>query len=143
MSQVIFNCPKLSMRIFGPRNTAYALWHTKTYKPTHIYHAKSRLNTPVWGSLCSPNIGTICTYCTQVHLKNLHSKVFEELLQVYHRNASKDWSLSSINAVHVVIHSFSDVSTQHHQLAFLRKISILLKYIYQGVISEICYFQNL
>ena len=54
-SQVIFifNHPKLSMRVFGPRNSAYALWHTKTYKPTHIYHAKSRLNTPVWDSLRS------------------------------------------------------------------------------------------
>ena len=54
-SQVIFifNHPKLSMRVFGPRNSAYALWHTKTYKLTHIYHAKSQLNTPVWDSLRS------------------------------------------------------------------------------------------
>ena len=42
--------------MFGSRNSAYAFWHTvdiHTY--IHIYHPKSRLNSPVWGSLCSPN----------------------------------------------------------------------------------------
>ena len=47
----------LSMRAFGPRNSAYAFLdhdrHTDIY--IYIYHAKSRLNTPVWGSLRSPN----------------------------------------------------------------------------------------
>ena len=46
----------LSMRAFCPRISAYAFWTTTyihTYRPT--YHAKSRLNTPVWGSLRSPN----------------------------------------------------------------------------------------
>ena len=44
----------LSMRAFGTRISAYAFW-TTTDIPTYIYHAKSRLNTPVWGSLRSPN----------------------------------------------------------------------------------------
>ena len=46
----------------GLRNSAYAVnltydRHTyrHTYIHTDIYHAKSRLNTPVWGSLRSPN----------------------------------------------------------------------------------------
>ena len=50
----------LSMRAFGPRISAYAFWTTTdihtdrhTYRPTYL--AKSRLNTPVWGSLRSPN----------------------------------------------------------------------------------------
>ena len=38
----------LSMHV---RNSAYAFWIRLTY----IYHAKSRLDTPVWGSLQSPN----------------------------------------------------------------------------------------
>ena len=40
----------------GPLNYAYAFWPT-TDIPTniYIYHANSRLNTPVWGSLRSPN----------------------------------------------------------------------------------------
>ena len=29
--------------------------HSKACNNLYIYHAKSRLNTPVWGSLCSPN----------------------------------------------------------------------------------------
>ena len=38
----------------GPRNSTYAV--NLTYdRHTLIYHAKSRLNTPVWGSLRSPN----------------------------------------------------------------------------------------
>ena len=46
--------------MFGPRNSAYAVNLTyETYRHTYIhiyiYHAKSRLNTPVWGSLRSPN----------------------------------------------------------------------------------------
>ena len=46
----------------GLRNSAYAVNLTyKTYRHTYIYtyiyHAKSRLNTPVWGSLRSPNYG--------------------------------------------------------------------------------------
>ena len=47
----------LSMRVFGPRNSAYAVNLTyETYRQhIYIYHAKSRLNTPVWGSLRSPN----------------------------------------------------------------------------------------
>ena len=52
----------LSMRMFGPRNSAYAVNLTyETYRQhIYIYHAKSRLNTPVWGSLRLPNyfIGT-------------------------------------------------------------------------------------
>ena len=60
MSLVRFYRPilTLSMRAFGPRNSAYAFWTTTdipTDRPTYIYHAKSRLNTPVWGSLRSPN----------------------------------------------------------------------------------------
>ena len=60
MSLVGFYRPilTLSMRAFGPRNSAYAFWNTTdipTDRPTYIYHAKSRLNTPVWGSLRSPN----------------------------------------------------------------------------------------
>ena len=40
----------------GLRNSAYAVNLTyETYRHTYIYHAKSRLNTPVWGSLRSPN----------------------------------------------------------------------------------------
>ena len=35
----------LSMRVFGPRISAYAYWHT-TDTCTYIYHAKSRLNIP-------------------------------------------------------------------------------------------------
>ena len=42
----------LSMRV---RNSAYAFWHTTDIPTYYIYHAKSRLNTPVWGSLRSPN----------------------------------------------------------------------------------------
>ena len=45
----------LSMRAFGPRISAYAFHDRHTYRHTYIYHAKSRLNTPVWGSLRSPN----------------------------------------------------------------------------------------
>ena len=51
--------------MFGPHNSAYAFLDTTdiptnrpTDRPTHIYiqyHAKSRLNTSVWGSLRSPN----------------------------------------------------------------------------------------
>ena len=34
----------------------YAFWTTTdTCTYIYIYHAKSRLNTPVWGSLLSPN----------------------------------------------------------------------------------------
>ena len=41
----------------GLRNSAYAVNLTyETYRQhIYIYHAKSRLNTPVWGSLRSPN----------------------------------------------------------------------------------------
>ena len=40
----------------GLRNSAYAVNLTyETYRHTYIYHAKSQLNTPVWGSLRSPN----------------------------------------------------------------------------------------
>ena len=44
----------------GLRNSAYAVNLTyETYRHIyiyiHIYHAKSQLNTPVWGSLRSPN----------------------------------------------------------------------------------------
>ena len=41
----------------GLRNSAYAVNLTyETYRQhIYIYHAKSRLNTPVWGSLHSPN----------------------------------------------------------------------------------------
>ena len=54
----------LSMRVFGPRNSAYAVNLTyETYRHIYIYiyiyHAKSRLNTPVWGSLRSPNYGGV------------------------------------------------------------------------------------
>ena len=35
--------------------------HTDTY----IYHAKSRLNNPVWGSLHSPNNNNDSSYCCQ------------------------------------------------------------------------------
>ena len=48
----------LSLRAFGPRISAYAFWtrtDIHTDRHTYIYHAKSRLNTPVWGSLRSPN----------------------------------------------------------------------------------------
>ena len=61
MSRVGFNRPKLilSMCVFGPRNSAYAFWHTADIQTDDIYmllyHGKSRLNTQVWGSLCSPN----------------------------------------------------------------------------------------
>ena len=51
----------LSMRAFGPRISAYPFWTTTdihTYRPT--YHAKSRLNTPVWGSLRSLNNYVSC-----------------------------------------------------------------------------------
>ena len=44
----------LSMRAL-PRNSAYAFWPTTDTIYIYIYHAKSRLNTPVWGSLRSPN----------------------------------------------------------------------------------------
>ena len=46
----------------GPRNSTYAVnltydRHTDIHTdiPTYIYHVKSRLNTPVWDSLRSPN----------------------------------------------------------------------------------------
>ena len=44
----------------GLRNSAYAVnltyeTYRHTYIYTYIYHAKSRLNTPVWGSLRSLN----------------------------------------------------------------------------------------
>ena len=44
-------------RVFGPCNPAYAFWHTVDIQTDtcYIYHVKSRLNTPVWGSLRSPN----------------------------------------------------------------------------------------
>ena len=48
----------LSMRAFGPRISAYAFGTSTdihTDRHTYIYHAKSRLNTLVWGSLRSPN----------------------------------------------------------------------------------------
>ena len=63
MSPVGFYRPilTLSMRAFGPRNSAYAFW-TTTDIPTYIYHAKSRLNTPVWGSLRSPNYSSVVTF---------------------------------------------------------------------------------
>ena len=42
----------------GLRISAYAVnltYDRHTYRHIYIYHAKSRLNTPVWGSLRSPN----------------------------------------------------------------------------------------
>ena len=49
----------LSMHAFGPRNSAYAFW-TTTDTHIYIYHAKSRLNTAMWGSLRSPNYSPVC-----------------------------------------------------------------------------------
>ena len=52
VSQVGFNHPKLtlSMHVFGPRI------QTDTHTYIYIYiSCESRLNTPVWGSLRSPN----------------------------------------------------------------------------------------
>ena len=40
----------------GPHNSTYAVNLTyDRHMHIYIYHAKSRLNTPVWGSLRSPN----------------------------------------------------------------------------------------
>ena len=75
-----FKRPKLtlSIRMFGPRNSAYAFWHMvdiciRTYRHIYVYHAKSQLNSPLWGSLRSPNyIAYLITL--QIHLwiiKNL------------------------------------------------------------------------
>ena len=60
--------------MFGPRNYAHAFWHTyflygfpldkPTYRHAYIYHAKYQLNSPVWGSLRSPNQNTAETYRT-------------------------------------------------------------------------------
>ena len=33
------------------------IFHVDPCNKSYIYHAKSRLNTPVWGWLCSPNKG--------------------------------------------------------------------------------------
>ena len=54
VSQVCFNRPKLtlSMRVFGQ---VILCAHFGPRRHTYIYHVKSRLNTPVWGSLRSPN----------------------------------------------------------------------------------------
>ena len=50
----------------GLRNSAYAVnltydRHTTYRQHIYIYHVKSRLNTPVLGSLCSPNKWLLCT----------------------------------------------------------------------------------
>ena len=56
-----FNRPKKTSGMLVGHNSAYAVnltydRHTPTYRQhIYIYHAKSRLNTPVWGSLRSPN----------------------------------------------------------------------------------------
>ena len=45
----------------------------------YIYHAKSRLNTPVWGSLRSPNyivvgMSVVCQInCVEVELRAAHA----------------------------------------------------------------------
>ena len=43
--------------MFGPRDSAYAanLMYVDIQTDIYIYHAKFRLNTPLCGSLCSPN----------------------------------------------------------------------------------------
>ena len=58
--KLCFNRPMtLSMHVFGPRNSAHAFFAYVFFvwfpidKPTH--HAKSQLNTPVWGLIRSPN----------------------------------------------------------------------------------------
>ena len=58
------------MRAFGPRISAYAFW-TMTDIHTDI-HAKSRLNTPVWGSFRSPNytLHTEHAYCLSYRFFN-------------------------------------------------------------------------
>ena len=44
----------LSMRVGHVIPPTQLIWHTR-HTATYIYHVKSRLNTPVWGSLRSPN----------------------------------------------------------------------------------------
>ena len=54
---ICFKLPKLTlnMRMFGLHISSHAFWHfhriidKPTYQHTYIYHAKSRLNSPVWG----------------------------------------------------------------------------------------------
>ena len=41
------------------------IFHAKPCNKSYIHHAKSRLNTPVWGSLCSPNYSTLLS--TMLH----------------------------------------------------------------------------
>ena len=48
--------------MFGPCNSAYAvnLTYGRHTADIYIYHVKSRLNTPVWGSLQSNNYSPLC-----------------------------------------------------------------------------------
>ena len=39
------------------------IFHAKPCNKSYIYHSKSRLNTPVWGSLRSPNYSTLYPQC--------------------------------------------------------------------------------
>ena len=89
------------MRAFGPRNSAYAFW-TTTDTHTYIYHAKSRLNTPVWGSLRSPNY--IPPPLT-VHLSMTRSVRYQPILHTlyYTRHTEHAYCLSYFFFNNVVI----------------------------------------
>ena len=66
--------------MFDPRNSAYAVNLTyETYRHIYIYHAKSRLNTPVWGSLRSPNeefvVFVVVVFCIIIMWFNVLDKL--------------------------------------------------------------------
>ena len=69
--------------------------------------------------------------------EKLHSKVFEELLQA---GVSQECIVGLeplFNECSPYGNPFSEVSNQHHQLAFLRKHFNIIVSLYKGFISEI------
>ena len=77
--------------MFGPRNSAYAVNLTyETYRHIYIYiyiyHAKSRLNTPVWGSINnSEEFETFIVYLADKYISLYHkySKGKEKYANLY------------------------------------------------------------
>ena len=108
------------MRAFGPRNSAYAFWTTTdipTDRPTYIYHAKSRLNTPVWGSLRSPNnsFELICIAGLEkkisATLLDLHSRLVDRLFPFrYDKCCVPDY-----NHIQVYLHTIKHIFIRNHK----------------------------
>ena len=132
----------LSMRAFGPRISAYAFWTTTDIHTDIIYHAKSRLNTPVWGSLRSPNytLHTEHAYCLSYRFLNnvVVTTVIEmvEMVEILDGRLGKR-SVERVryvinNLLHLVIVKYGDISLVlciSTRLRLVTILSLLVKYL--------------